>query len=199
LGVGLSTVGVWCLLQDSEAGQPRAAWWSGWAAICFALAVLANLVFLPIAVAALGLMALRRLGDWRRGAIAPLRAIRGMVVPLLVSAALAPSVIRQIHILGPRGELREGGETSFLHDTVGSVLVRNLYFVDAGRLGYALLVVFAYSVPIAALIVGGARWLWPAKATAARRGDRDLLIIATLLLGTALLSVLQHHLFDAAY
>jgi 4-amino-4-deoxy-L-arabinose transferase-like glycosyltransferase len=199
LGLALSMAGTWCLLHDGEAAQPRPARWAGWAAVCFGLAVLANLTFLLIFAVALCLTVFVRLDGWWHGRTTPGRAIASMIVPLLVSAALAPLLIRQIPLVGQNGDLQVGGATSFLADTIGSLLNGTLYFTDYGHTGYILLVIFAYAVPIFALAAGIIDWSRSANSVNLPRVNRDLLIIVVLLVGTALLSVLQHHLRGVAY
>ena len=50
-----------------------------------------------------------------------------------------------------------------------------------------------------ALVLGVVGLMRPAVSAEGRRADRDLLVLAILLVGAALLSVLQHHLFGIAY
>ena len=198
LGLALSMAGTWCLLRDGEMAQPQPARWAGGAAACFGLAALANLTFLPILAVGLCLVVLVRLDAWRSGRISMRGAVASMIVPLLVSAALAPLLLPQIRLLRSMGELKIGGDTSLLADTAASLVNGTLYLRGVGQVCYVLLMAFAYVVPIAALIVG-IILSKSGEAMARSRADRDLLIVAALLLGTVLLSLAQHHLFGVAY
>lgn len=199
LGIALATAGIYCLLRDSEADTPRPVFWAAWAGVCLGLAVLAHLSFLLLYALGLGVMTLVRLDAWRRGTNTLRRAAAGLIVPALITLGLAPLLIRQIRILSRQGLLNTEGLTSFHSDTVRGVISGTLYVGDHGALAFAVLGVLAYLLPIVALLLGVVGWLRRDGSAEGRYVERDLLVLAILLVGAALLSVLQHHLLGFAY
>ena len=178
--------------RDPSFGRPRLS-------ACFSLATLAHLSFLLLLAIGLGVIALARLDAWRRGAIGPRVAMFELILPASLALAAAPPLIRQFLILNQHGLLSAEGQVSFDSETMRSAIDGALYAGDHAAHAYAILDALAYLAPLLALSFGVVGFLRPAASAEGRCADRDLLLLAILLVGAALLSVAQHHLLGVAY
>jgi 4-amino-4-deoxy-L-arabinose transferase-like glycosyltransferase len=201
LGIALAICGTYCLLRDSETDTRRSAFWSASFCVCLGLAVLAHLTLVLLYSIGLGIMVFVRLDAWRSRTLTLRRAVSELIAPALIALATAPLLIQQVRILGQQGllssSIRKGA--SFQSETVHDLIGGTLYVGDHGALAYTVLVILAYLLPFLALLFGMVGWMRPSVSAEGRRADRDLLVLAILLVGSALISVLQHHLFGIGY
>jgi hypothetical protein len=198
LGLGLSMAGTWCLLKGSEPGRPLIAWWGGWSTFFFALATLANLTFLLVYVAALSVGVFLLVARYWRDEISLRGAALAAILPTLLTAALVPFLARQVLLLRRSGLLTTEGATSFYVDSVRALLNASFYFSTPSDAVTLLLVALAYGLPITGLIIGSFR-LRRLDGQDIHRSDGDLFVFSVLLVGGAVLSVLQHRLAGTAY
>jgi hypothetical protein len=199
LGIALTTAGAYCLLRDAEIEAPPRAFWSASACLFLCLATLAHLSFLLVLAVGLGVMTLARLDAWRRGAIALRVAAAGLVWSALIMFAAAPLLLRQILILKGDGLLNAEGQSSFESETIRGAIDGAVYAGGCAAPVYAVLETLAYLLPLLALLLGVAGLARPAASAGARRAERDLLALAILLVGAALLSIAQHYWLGVAY
>jgi hypothetical protein len=199
VGIGFTTAGIYCLLRGSEqAEQGRVLWWTA-TTTCMAIATLAHLSFLLFLAVAGAVMLVIEAHEFRNGQRRGLSICVAFAGSLLVCLMIAPTLLHQIAMLQRHRLLANGGLVSFYHDTVGDSVLYSLGKVPVPHWLFATIAASAYVVPAAgagiALLGGRVAGLAPLRD----HGRRDLAILLAILLGVALLSVLQHYLNGVAY